>query len=73
MLDLEVIKEGQIRVQGFLSLGISAIVVTEKAINMCNPGALNSTDPRPLVMIGAGDETVLIFTGPIDAPMFRFE
>lgn len=73
MLDLEVIKEGQVRVQGVWPLGNSAIVVTESAINMCNPGALNSIEPRPLVMTGAGDETVFIFTGPIDAPMFRFE
>lgn len=73
MLDLEVIKEGQVRVQGVWPLGNSAIVVTERAINMCDSDALNSIEPRPLVMTGAGDETVLIFAGPIDVPMFRFE
>lgn len=72
MLDLEVIKEGQVRVQGFWPLGNSAIVVTEKAINMCNSSALDSADPRPQAWTGAGDETILLFNGPIDAPMFHF-
>lgn len=72
MLDLEVIKEGQVRVQGFWPLENSAIVVTEKAINMCSSNALSSSNPKPLTMIGAGDETVLLFTGPVDTPMFHF-
>ena len=73
MLDLEVINEGQVRVQGFWSSGNSAIVVTEKSINMCSADAVNSANPRPLVMNGAGDDTVVIFKGPVEAPIFHFE
>ncbi|KAE9640687.1 HNH endonuclease [Pseudomonas sp. PB103] len=73
MLDLEVIQEGQVRVQGVWPSGNSAIVVTEKAINVCNALALNRVNSMPLVVSGDGDDSVLVFTGPIDAAMFGIE
>lgn len=71
-IDLEVVKEGHVRVLGFWPRANSAIVITEKAINFCTSNCLNKPDQKPLMLCGDGDDSVFIFAGPIDAPVFGF-
>ncbi|MBK5517962.1 HNH endonuclease [Pseudomonas sp. TH10] len=72
-IDLEVIKPGQVRVQGFWPEGNAAIVITEKSINFCKCGDVDYINAVPISIIGEGDETVLLFDGAVNTPMFQFE
>ena len=64
-LDLEVLKPGVLRVQGFWPSENSAVVITPEALSFCRLGA-----PRPLSMVGEGESSVLMFAGPVTSALF---
>ncbi len=64
-LDLEVLKPGLLRVQGFWPSERGTVVITVDALSFCRPGAL-----RPLSLIGDGEGSVLMYAGPITTAMF---
>lgn len=64
-LDLEVQKPGVIRVQGFWPANTSAIVITKERMAFCDV-----MRQGPISLIGAGEESVLMFAGPVTGAMF---
>lgn len=64
-VDLEVLKPGLLRVQGCWPSDTSAVVIDEEHLYFCRRGARG-----PLTMGGAGEDSVLMFTGPITKSMF---
>lgn len=64
-LDLEVLKPGLLRVQGFWPADASAVVIDEERLSFCRQGA-----PRPLTLVGDGENSVLLYTGPITKSLF---
>lgn len=66
-LDLEVLKPGLLRVQGFWPDGDVGIVITEKALFFCNQSAQG-----PIAIVGAGVDSVYRYTGPITKASFGF-
>lgn len=66
-LDIEVLKPGLIRVQGCWPDGDVGIVITDKALSFCTRGRR-----EPVSMVGAGEETMLVYTGPITSALFDF-
>lgn len=71
-IDLQVIKPGHIRIQGFWPNGNDAIVITEKALYFCRSEYLDHADAKPFPIVGSGDDACLIFDGPINLAMFKF-
>jgi hypothetical protein len=64
-LDLEVLKPGLLRVQGFWPAEASAVVINQERLSFCRKGA-----PRPLSLIGEGENSVLLYAGPITTSLF---
>lgn len=64
-IDLEVLKPGLLRVQGFWPSQHSAVVISENALSFCRPGVL-----RPTSLVGAGESSVIMYAGPITTAMF---
>lgn len=67
MLDIEVIKPGLVRVQGVWVNGFEVVIITEKLLSFITLGLL-----QPLSMSGAGEDSVLYYTGPISTSLFGF-
>jgi hypothetical protein len=66
-LDVEVLKPGLLRVQGCWPDGNVGVVITEKALSFCRRGMR-----EPISLVGAGEGTVLMYTGPITRALFGF-
>ena len=66
-LDLEVQSPGVIRVEGFWPADTSAIVITKERLAFCD--ALRQ---EPISFVGDGEQTVLMFTGPVTRALFGF-
>lgn len=66
-LDIEVIKPGLVRVQGFWPDGDVGVVITNKALSFCTRGLR-----EPVSMIGEGEGSVLLYAGPITSALFGF-
>lgn len=66
--DIEVVKPGLVRVQGCWPNGDVGIVITERALSFCVKGLR-----EPISHIGGGEDTVLMFDGPITGAMFGFK
>jgi hypothetical protein len=64
-LDLEVLKPGLLRVEGFWPSPNGVVVITRERLSFCRPDLL-----QPLSMVGAGEETVYMFTGPVTTALF---
>lgn len=64
-LDLEVLKPGLLRVQGFWPSESSAVVISREALSFCQPVA-----QRPLSLVGEGEGSVLMFAGPVTSALF---
>lgn len=67
-IDLEVKAPGLIKVQGFWSLDGNSVVITEDAISFCHPGL-----KRPVSLVGAGEDTTIIFDGTIEDTFFSLK
>lgn len=66
-LDIEVLKPGLLRVQGCWPDGDVGVVITNKSLSFCRNGNV-----QPLSMVGAGEDTILKYTGPITSALFGF-
>lgn len=66
-LDLQVIKPGHVRVQGFWNDDNNSIVITHNNLHFCALGR-----PLALTIRGAGEDTVITFTGPVKSSLFLF-
>jgi hypothetical protein len=66
-LDIEVLKPGLVRVQGCWPDGNVGVVITEKFLSFCVRGK-----PVPLSMAGAGEDSVLLWAGPVTKSLFGF-
>ncbi|MBV7569649.1 HNH endonuclease [Pseudomonas sp. PDM27] len=72
-LELEVMKAGQVRVQGFWPKGNGALVVTKEAIHVCHASDFRRPLPHhPVPIVGDGDGSILVFSGPVNGTMFNF-
>jgi len=67
-LDLEVLKPGVIRVQGFWPSPTAAIVITKESLSFCTLGRA-----QPTSLVGEGEGSVLKFAGPVTGAMFGFK
>lgn len=66
VFDIEVLKPGLIRVEGFWPSDKSAVVITQNAFSFCHQSYL-----QPLSLVGDGEDSCLMFTGPINKAMFK--
>lgn len=66
-LDIEVVKPGLVRVQGCWPDGSVGVVITDRAFSFCTRGLR-----EPVSMVGAGEDTVLVYAGPITSALFGF-
>lgn len=66
-LDVEVLKPGLLRVQGCWPDGHVGVVITERALSFCRFGSR-----EPISLVGAGEGSVLMYTGPITSALFGF-
>jgi hypothetical protein len=66
-LDIEVKKPGLVRVQGCWPDGDVGVVITERAMSFCTRGLR-----EPVSMVGEGEDSVLMYAGPITGAMFGF-
>lgn len=66
-LDVEVKKPGVVRVQGCWPDGDVGVVITDKALSFCSRGLR-----EPVSMVGAGEDTVFMYSGPITSAVFGF-
>lgn len=66
-LDVEVLKPGVIRVEGFW-VGHDMVAITSEAFCMCRPG-----NDDPICLFGAGEDTVINWTGPVTSAMFNLK
>jgi len=66
-LDIEVMRPGLVKVQGFWPAEEGCIVITQDAISFCRQG-----NPHPVSLRGDGEASVLIFTGLVNSKMFGF-
>ena len=65
-LDIEVLRPGLLKVQGFWPADEGCVVITPEALSFCRIGQL-----RPLSLCGQGEDSVLMWAGPIDRRMFE--
>lgn len=65
LLDLEVIKPGVVRAEGFWVSNEGAIVLTAKAAHFCFPGSKSGK-----TLVGTGLDSGLIYDGPATSPLF---
>lgn len=65
--DIQVVKPGLIRVQGCWPDGDVGVVITDKALSFCVRG-----QQQPTSMIGAGEDSVLLYAGPVTKSLFGF-
>lgn len=68
LLDLEVIKPGLVRVKGCWADNRVAVVITDYSLSFLRDGL-----QRPLSMVGDGENSVLMFAGPVTSAMFGFK
>ena len=68
VLDLEVLKPGLVSVQGLWVENNKAVIITKERLSFITPGR-----EQPISMIGAGEDTVLKYSGPITAALFGFK
>lgn len=66
-LDIEVLRPGLVRVQGCWPDGNVGVVITDKALSFCSRG-----QRKPTSIVGAGEDTVLMFMGPVTKALFGF-
>lgn len=66
-LDIEVVKPGIVRVQGCWPDGNVGVVITSRALSFCRRGLR-----EPISMIGTGEGSVLLYSGPITSALFGF-
>ena len=67
-LDVQVLKPGLVRVQGCWPDGNVGVVITEKALSFCTLGLR-----EPVSLVGHGEDTVLLYAGPITKAFFGFK
>ena len=67
-LNVQVLKPGLIRVQGCWPDGNVGVAITERALSFC---ALGQREPTSLV--GGGEDTVLLYAGPVTKALFGFK
>lgn len=65
--DIEVLKPGLVRVQGCWPDGNVGVVITDKALSFCVRG-----NREPVSMVGEGENTVLMYAGPVTKSLFGF-
>ena len=65
-LDLEVIKPGHVRVQGFWTHDNQAVVITNKTITFCK---LHTQEPQ--FIYGEGEDSVIVYDGPVTTSVFE--
>lgn len=65
-LELEVIKPGHVRVQGFWTHENQAVVITKKTITFCK---LYTQDPQSIS--GDGEDSVIVYDGPVTTSVFQ--
>lgn len=66
-LDIEVVKPGIVRVQGCWPDRDVAVVITQDELSFCS-----RERPIPLTLVGEGEDSVLVYTGPITSALFGF-
>lgn len=66
-LDIEVLRPGLVRVQGCWPDGNVGVVITDKTLSFCSRG-----QRQPTSLVGAGEDTVLMFVGPVTKALFGF-
>lgn len=66
-LDIEVLRPGLVRVQGCWPDVNVGVVITDKALSFCSRG-----QREPTSIVGAGEDTVLVFVGPVTKALFGF-
>jgi hypothetical protein len=66
-LDVQVLKPGLLRVQGCWPDGDVGVVITDTALSFCARGR-----PQPTTLVGAGEDSVLLYAGPITQSLFGF-
>jgi len=67
-LDIEVVKPGLVRVQGCWPDGDTGIVITDKALSFCSRGRR-----EPQSIAGGGENSVIVWRGPITKSIFGFK
>ena len=60
-------KPGLLRVQGHWPSNNGAVLITRQALSFCRPGAL-----RPTSLVGDGENSVIVYAGPITTALFGF-
>jgi hypothetical protein len=65
--DIEVLKPGLVRVEGFWPSEEGAIVITKTSLCLCSRGAAGPTS-----LVGEGESSVLMYAGPITGKLFGF-
>lgn len=66
-LDIEVLRPGLVRIQGCWPDGNVGVVITDKALSFCSRG-----QREPTSIVGTGEDTVLMFMGPVTKALFGF-
>ncbi|WP_433886747.1 HNH endonuclease signature motif containing protein [Pseudomonas vranovensis] len=66
VLDIQVTKPGHVKIEGFWNYGDSAMIVTEDMLTM-----LHAHSDYPTRMAGEGENSVIVYVGPIDEALFR--
>jgi hypothetical protein len=66
VLDLEVVKPGVVKVQGCWPDADAAVVITQDKLHFCF-----RDQPTPTTIVGAGEPSVLVYTGSITSALFR--
>lgn len=68
LLELEVIKPGVVKVCGCWADNEKAVVITEDSLSFIKPEL-----EQPLSMVGEGENSVLMYAGPVDCSLFGFK
>lgn len=68
LLELQVIKPGVVKVCGCWADHEKAVVITEDSLSFIRPDL-----KQPLSMVGEGENSVLMYAGPVDCSLFGFK
>lgn len=66
LLEIKVVRPGLVRVNGIWVDADEAVVVTDKCLSF-----VHRSRPRPITLVGAGEDTVLHYAGPVDKALFQ--
>lgn len=66
IIDIEILKPGLVKVEGFWLNGLSAVCITKNHLSFLQYG-----QKQPLSLCGSGEDSLLVYDGPIGTSLFK--